>query len=79
MKLNFKITFKKGIAGVENDLYNTNAKDCIYCSVCGKQFKEGDIYYYWVYDENSNEPHPSNDEPEYLLCTKCVSHHRSNQ
>ena len=72
MKLNFKITFKKGIAGIENEMYHACAKDQIYCSECGKQFKEGNIYYYWVCNDLSCEPAPT-DDSEYLLCPRCAS------
>jgi len=76
MKLNFKITFKKGIAGVENEMYHASAKDHIFCSECGKQFKEGNTYYYWWFDDYSNEPLPVADDSEYLLCPKCASKRR---
>ena len=72
IELKFKIRFRKGIAGVENDLYKASAKDQIYCSECSRQFKERDIYYYWLYDDYSSEPSPTADDSEYLLCQKCM-------
>ena len=72
IKLNFEITFKKGIAGLENEMYHANVADHIFCNDCNETIKERDEYYYWTLDEENDEASPAVDDFEYLLCTKCA-------
>ncbi len=72
INLMFAIPFKIGIAGKENEMFNANAVNNVYCSECGIRLKEGDKYYYWCWDETIDEACPSADDGEYLLCPKCA-------
>lgn len=71
MKLNFKIPFKKGICGIENDIFYKDTIGKIFCSGCGIKFKKGEQYYYWYPSENDGVA-PIIDDCEYLLCKKCA-------
>ena len=75
MKINFKITFKKGVVGKSNDLYTDSFKP--ECAECGYDMVKGEPYYYWGTSENFNyEASPTIDDDEYILCKKCADKKR---
>jgi len=77
IKLKFKIDFKKGIVGKENDCYFKDFKPV--CDECGCNIEQGEEYYYWYVPENYLEVGgavPIIDSDEYILCKRCANKKR---